>query len=122
MEPREVTPTREEPPHEVDEIISAQPQVEPMRTLTYFERETGNRILVGSWSSRDIGDERRLRFKPKNPISHDGSPIFVWLGNEIVKYGRGTVSKEGIITVYILKGVKYGRLISEISWFFYTML
>ena len=90
--------------------------------LTFTDKATRERIRVGSWMSEYVGKERKVSFRPRTPIKNRDSGIWSWLNKEMKKYGRIKLVKNGGIDLFIPRNVKYGDLLGQIGWAYYTLL
>ncbi len=102
--------------------LSARERASSWKPLTFTDKATRERIRVGSWRSNFVGKERRVSFRPKAPISDRDSAIWNWLGNEMKKYGKSKQLKGGGIDLFIPRDEKYGDVLGQISWAYYTFL
>ena len=90
--------------------------------LTFTDKTTRERIRVGSWRSNFVGRERRVSFRPRTPIRNRDSGIWSWLHKEMKKYGRIKHVKGGGIDLFISRNAKYGDLLGQIGWAYFTLL
>lgn len=92
------------------------------KPLTFTDTTTRERIRVGSWRSNFVGRERRVSFRPRAPLRDLDSGIWGWLRNEMEKYGRSKHLKGGGIDLFVPRNAKYGDLLGQIGWAYYTLL
>lgn len=114
-EPEEAEKVGEE--REIQEPVS-----KPTSELTHRDRDSGRDIPVGRWLSEEDEDERTVYFEPIHPIPLKDSRVGAWLEKQIAEYGRGEISEEGEVTVYVPTGIRYGRLLGQVSWAYFTLL
>jgi PKD repeat protein len=87
----------------------------------YVEENSGMEIPVGEWINEYFNDERRMFFKPNDPLKKDNSEVWKSLEGEIAKHGRGMISTEGVIIVNIPKDATYSDLLKKIGHTYYTL-
>ena len=92
------------------------------KPLTFIDKTTRERIRVGSWRSNYAGRERRVSFRPRTTLKNRNSGIWDWLRNEMDTYGRSNLLKGGGIDLFIPRNTKYGDLLGQIGWAYYTLL
>jgi len=63
--------------------------------MTLYHKVNAETINVGVWTAEEFGEERKIAFKPLKPIMKSDEGIWKWLGNEITKIGRGSISEKG---------------------------
>ncbi|EMR73914.1 hypothetical protein MCGE09_00412 [Thaumarchaeota archaeon SCGC AB-539-E09] len=103
--------------------MSKQEHTPSWNPLTYTDKTTRERVRVGSWSVEYVGrSRRRVSFRPRAPLKNRDSSIWDWLRNEMKKYGRSNLLKEGGIDLFIPRNTQYGDLLVQISWAYYTLL
>jgi hypothetical protein len=91
--------------------------------ITFSDETTRERIQVGSWRSEYVGKSGiKFSFRPRVPLWNRDSRIWRWLRNEIKKYGRSNLLKNGGIDLFIRRNAEYGDLLRQISWAYYTLL
>jgi len=102
--------------------LSKRERASSWKPLTFIDKTTRERIRVGSWRSNYVGKERRVSFRPRATLRNRNSGIWGWLRNEMKTYGRSKLLKGGGIDLFILRNTKYGDLLGQIGWAYYTLL
>ena len=92
------------------------------KPLTFTDKTTREKIAVGTWRSNYVDGKRRVSFRPKVPVRNRDSGIWSWITKEMERYGRIKMLKGGGIDLFIPRNAKYGDLLGQISWAYYTLL
>jgi len=80
----------------------------------YVDEASGETFHVGEWTNEFIGEERRIIVKPTKMLRIDKGQLAA-LNLEISRIGKGTMSENGKLVVFLSKDREYGEFLKKIG-------